>query len=358
MKVLFISRPTLFTASGGDTVQIKETASELKKLGVDVDIRLANEKINYNCYDIIHFFNIIRPNTISAHVKNSNLPFLISTIFVDYSEIERSERSFIFKLLSKIFGADGTDYFKTIGRLLFNGEGLVDNSYILRGHRKSVELLLNSADTLLPNSMNEFLRLKERYNFRNTYTKIPNGVSKDFLESVDDHQKKDLVLCIGRIEFIKNQLNLIRALKNSNIELHIIGKPAPNHKAYYEQCKKEATSNIKFIGQISKSEVIERLIEAKVHVLPSWFETTGLSTIEAASLGCNIVISKKGDTEEYFRDFAHYCKPDKPESIKKAIQEALTADFNPNLKQLIQQNYTWNKAAEITLQAYHKVLNT
>ena len=82
MKVLLISRPTLFSAPGGDTVQIRETANELIKLGVEADICLADEVVNYDSYDLLHFFNIIRPNTISGHVKKSNLPFVISTIFV------------------------------------------------------------------------------------------------------------------------------------------------------------------------------------------------------------------------------------------------------------------------------------
>ena len=72
-----ISRPTLFTVPGGDTVQIEQTAAALKKLGVEVDIKLADEEIEYQNYRLIHFFNIIRPNSISAHVKQSNLPYVI-----------------------------------------------------------------------------------------------------------------------------------------------------------------------------------------------------------------------------------------------------------------------------------------
>ena len=120
MKVLLISRPTLFSTPGGDTVQVRETANELIKLGVEADICLADEEIDYTSYDLLHFFNIIRPNTISGHVKKSKLPFVISTIFVDYSEIEKCERGLLFRFLANTFGADGTDYFKTLGRLIFN----------------------------------------------------------------------------------------------------------------------------------------------------------------------------------------------------------------------------------------------
>lgn len=62
MKILMISRATLFTAPGGDTIQIMETASHLRELGVQVDIKLTNEEIAYSDYDIVHFFNMIRPD--------------------------------------------------------------------------------------------------------------------------------------------------------------------------------------------------------------------------------------------------------------------------------------------------------
>jgi len=38
-------------------------------------------------------------------------------------------------------------------------------------------------------------------------------------------------------------------------------------------------------------------------VLPSWFETTGLSSIEAGVMGCNIVITDKV-MQEYFSHHA------------------------------------------------------
>ncbi len=95
-----------------------------------------------------------------------------------------------------------------------------------------------------------------------------------------------------------------------------------------------------------------------MHVLPSWFETTGLSSLEAAAMGCNLVITRKGDTEEYFGDMAYYCEPDDISSIREAVLNAYSAPKNPKLKDHILENYTWNKTAEQTLNAYKTVLNT
>jgi glycosyltransferase involved in cell wall biosynthesis len=93
-----------------------------------------------------------------------------------------------------------------------------------------------------------------------------------------------------------------------------------------------------------------------VHVLPSWFETTGLSSLEAAVMGCNIVISNRGDAGAYFGNRAFYCEPSSPESIRTAIEQAAAAPVQQDLIEHIQTNYTWKKAAAETLAAYKKVL--
>lgn len=357
MRIAIISRSTLFTAPGGDTVQITETAKALAKKGIKVEIKLADESLNYRDYNLLHFFNIIRPNVILKHIKKADIPFVVSTIFVDYSEVEQKNRGFVYSSLARLLGPDRMEYLKTIARYLVNGEPLHDYSYIFKGHKKSVELLLNSAAILLPNSHSEYNRLKKRYYFQNDYQKVPNAVSTLFLNEQVEGLKKKGVICVARIEPIKNQLNLIKAVKNKDIELSIIGKAAPNHQKYYDQCRKEAGSNVRFYPHLSVEDTISMMDRAKVHVLPSWFETTGLSSLEAACRNCNIVLSPKGDTEEYFQDQAYYCDPENEMSIWTAIDKANKAPYNPALKNRIAENYTWEKVAECSLSAYHKVLN-
>src|SRR5690554_2001193 len=87
INVLFIVRATLYQSLGGDTIQILKTAEALRKLGVKVEIGLTTDTFDYVKYDIVHFFNIIRPSDILYHFKQSRRK-VISTIFVDYTESE------------------------------------------------------------------------------------------------------------------------------------------------------------------------------------------------------------------------------------------------------------------------------
>jgi hypothetical protein len=83
MKVAFISRATLYSSPGGDTRQLEQTALNLKKLGVEIDIYRSDETIDYGQYDLLHFFNVIRPADFITHIKLSKKPYVVSTIFVE-----------------------------------------------------------------------------------------------------------------------------------------------------------------------------------------------------------------------------------------------------------------------------------
>ncbi len=85
-------------------------------------------------------------------------------------------------------------------------------------------------------------------------------------------------------------------------------------------------------------------------------ETPGLSSLEAAAMDCNIVVTKKGDTYDYFEDYAYYCQPDDVNSIKTAIDVAYNSAVNPKLKEKVLNDYIWEKTAEETLKGYELVL--
>lgn len=357
MKVAFITRSTLFSVPGGDTIQIQSTAEYLKKLGVEIDILLSNTSINYSKYAILHFFNIIRPADIYYHITKTNAKIVISPIFVDYSEYDTKARGGLYGLFAGIFSSDTIEYLKAIIRSVKNNEPINTPQFYWWGQTKTIREILKKTDFLLPNSESEYQRLLKKYKIEKRYIVVPNAVNRDlFSIAEEDISKKEGVICVARIEGLKNQLNIIKAVKNE-FRLKFIGKPAPNHLKYAEICKKTAGNNIEFINHISHLELKEYYKKAKVHVLASWFETTGLSTLEAAVMGCNIVITDKGDQKEYFKDFAYYCEPDNVESIKNAIEKALHDEVNPKLRDYILENFTWEKTAEKTLEAYKLVLN-
>ena len=358
MRVAFITRSTLNTVPGGDTVQILQTAKHLGEYGVEADVCLTNEKIDYSKYNLLHFTNITRPSDILFHIKRTKKPFALSPFLVDYSEYDKHHRKGISGIILRQFSSNMNEYAKTFGRWLYGKDVLQSKSYLWKGQRKSIREILKQAAMILPNSESENSKLREMFEMEPDYSVVYFGIDP-FLFLPDKSAAKDdkMVVCAARIEGLKNQLNLIKALNNTAYTLLLIGSPAPNQRSYYEQCKRIAAKNIVFHDRISQHELIHYYKQAKVHALPSWFETCGLSSLEAAAMGCNVTITEKGYTREYFGNDAFYCDPESPESIFNGIETAARTDCQTALQQKILRNYTWQKAAKITSEAYQKIIS-
>lgn len=354
MKVALIARSTLYSVPGGDTVQVIQTARGLNALGISASVKLANAFIDYAKYDLLHFFNITRPADILNHTENSHKPYVVSTILCDYSEYDKHYRKGLGAVLS-LFSNDGIEYLKAIARCVIGKDKLVSPTYLWKGQRRSILNIIKKAAIVLPNSESEYKRLEQRYATAR-YRVIPNGVDPLLFCGDGCEKEKDMVLCVARIEGIKNQLTLIKALNNTRFKLVLIGSYSPNQYAYYKECRNAAAPNIEFIDHLPQTELVKYYKQAKVHVLPSWFETTGLSSIEAAVMGCNLVITDKGDTRAYFADDAFYCDPASVKSIYQTIEKASAAPFNEQLRNRILNNYTWQRAADETLKTYQTVL--
>ena len=358
MKIAFITRSTLYSVPGGDTEQIIQTARFLKEMGIAVELFLTTEKIDYSKYDLLHVFNITRPADILFHIAKTTKPVVVSTILVDYTEYDMHHRKGLPGLILRFFPAGANEYVKTIARWVLRKDSLRSKSYLWKGQSRSIREILKKASLLLPNSEMEYKALEHTYGVRKNYSVIHNGIDHSLFSFLPEMKKDDqLVLSAARIEGRKNQLNLIKALNGTAYTLLLTGLPAPNQRRYYDECRRIASGNVIFCGRVPVKTLLEYYSKAKVHVLPSWHETCGLSSLEAAAMGCNIVVTDKGFTREYFGDDAFYCDPGDPDSIFKAVEEAARCSSQKKLQQNILKQYTWQQAAADTLDAYRKIIS-
>ena len=359
MRVAFISRASMHNLPGGDTVQMQETARALSALGVEVELFASSDAIDYGRFDLLHFFNIIRPADILVHQQRSGLPSVISTIFVEYHEYDRTMRGGLSGKLARVLGPHQMEYLKAVGRHWRNGEKIQSAEYWRIGQAAAIRKAASNAAMLLPNSHSEYQRFRAAFGADVPYKVVTNAIDPErFGVAPSVEREANRVLCVGKIEGIKNQLNLIRAVKDLPVPLVLVGKPVPNQPEYLARCNQEAGSNVRFVDHMPQDELVNEYARAAVHVLPSWFETTGLSSLEAAALGCRLVISNRGDAPEYFQDYAHMCEPDKVASIRTAIQQALAAPANNELREKVLAEHTWAIAAAQTLEAYKNVLSS
>jgi glycosyltransferase involved in cell wall biosynthesis len=368
MKVLFQTRTNLYDAPGGDMVQMLKTKEFLEKLGVHVDISLELEP-DLSEYDLVHLFNLMEPQDIYLQMRNAkkqNKKIALSTIYGLYTEFEREARGGLFQKLANVLSPYQIGYIKTIVKH-FSEKRFHKGVYtmIYKGFYGLMKEIVDNTTVFLPNSISEMDRVAKEFQLKNfLFFSIPNAIDKKIFskDSVTTKTNKyaefqDCILCAARIEGRKSTLNLVKAVKGTNYKLVLAGKESKNQKKYVQEVRESAGDNVIFLGAISHEDLRDLYTVAKVHALVSWMETPGLSSLEAAAMDCNIVVTRKGDTYDYFEDFAFYCEPDNVISIKNAIDNAFKAPLNKELKKKVIENYIWEKTAEETYKGYRTLLN-
>jgi glycosyltransferase involved in cell wall biosynthesis len=367
MKVLFQSRTTLFSVPGGDTVQLVKTAEYLRKLGVDVDISTELEP-DLSGYDLVHLFNLMRPQEVYLQARNAKRQgkrVALSTIYGLYTEYERKVRGGLAGWVVRHISPWQVERLKVIARAIVNREINKGSLFAaVLGYRNLCGRIAEMTDVFLPNSASEMGRVHDDFLVSRVkaFVVVPNAVDIGVFDQgqvvVSDEVKKfeGCVLSAARIEGRKCQLELVRAMRDLPYQLVLIGKPAPNHLSYFEAIKREASDRVHILGQVPHDQLAQYYKVAKVHALISWMETPGLSSLEAGAMGCNLVITEKGDTRDYFRDDAFYCEPDSIDSIRDAVERAYNSPVDPALSQRIREDYNWQKTAEKTLEGYQLAL--
>jgi glycosyltransferase involved in cell wall biosynthesis len=349
MKVLFTARASLFAQPGGDTRQVVQTAEALRENGIQVDIKLRGESIELSDYDVVHFFNAGRPADIAEILPNITQPLVVSSIWVDYSEWDNMQGG-IKGYLSKAMGQQGVEYLKTIARGLNSTDHFPGWHYLLNGQQKSMQQLLNRANSVVASSNSEKNRLQKSFSVGDKTAVIPLGLPLQ-LKAKEQALEREGVISVGRIEGLKNQLNLVKAANGANWKLKIIGKRALNQPKYYRACQLAAGDNVEFTGWLNAEHLLDAYQSAKVLVLPSYFETFGLVALEALANGCNLVLSNRPDMNDVFTGKALFCNPNDPKDIREKIEQALALP-KAIFTQKEAQQYSWQNVAKQLVEIY------
>lgn len=172
----------------------------------------------------------------------------------------------------------------------------------------------------------------------------------------------EYVLCVGRIESRKNQALLALALHDENIPLVFVGHESDVN--YASLVKKWGGNNVIFAGRIEANSpmLASAFAGARVFCLPSWSEGAPLVALEAASAGCNMVLSNRSSEKEYFGDLARYVNPADLDDIREKVVAAwsdsldIRATRSGMLQALMAQSHSWEIYADNTKDAYHQAV--
>jgi glycosyltransferase involved in cell wall biosynthesis len=223
--------------------------------------------------------------------------------------------------------------------------------------------LLDLADRILPNSQAEALQLQRLFSADPARIRVvSNGVDPRFLDADPDpflarYSLDDFVLYTGRIEPRKNVLSLIQAVRKLGRPLVVIGDPVPGQGAYLRACEQAGQGLLTRIPRLSHEDPLlaSAYAAARVFALPSWFETPGLSALEAALAGSAIVLTPYGCTREYFGNLVTYARPGRVGEIALAIDTAWQNGPQAGLQKHVLSRFLWSHAAQRTAEVYDEL---
>jgi glycosyltransferase involved in cell wall biosynthesis len=358
MRVAFFTRRDAFVLRGGDTVQLEKTASHLAQLGVEVEVNPRLE--NGRTYSLAHIFNVQDPHQTAAHLqycRRAGLPVVISPIYWDTSYQK-------------------TGVYREIARSIVRHESL---PVVLRGFERIptfraaaikwrlARWCLNEVDQVLPNSIAELEGIIHTFKLtrlRAKSTIVYNGVDSEwFVEHVSKlvpECERRGVVCVGRIEPAKGQLELIAGFLKTDIpNLTFVGYV--HDTEYYRRCVSlaSATDRVRFIPPLDHDELVNVYDAHRVHCLLSARESPGLVSIEAFARGCSLVVSEHCPFNEYFADIAVIAARDSVDSVANALQRQYVSPVFPTYEhqyQYSKERFVWSNIAAQTLKSYHELL--
>ncbi len=124
------------------------------------------------------------------------------------------------------------------------------------------------------------------------------------------------------------------------------------------------SNNVEFIGPLPHFHVMERMAECDIFVLPSWKEGFGVVYLEAMASGKPVIGCKGQGIEDVIEHgkTGLLVEPRDVDSLVEALDFLLSHPdeakaMGERARNLVLENYTWEKNAEKTIAVYREVLD-
>ena len=384
LQIIFANRKDCFEKPGGDTVQMMKTKEYLER-DYSAEIVVCTNPEDFKKYPnakIVHIFNLETINETNQFIKTAkdlNKKVVLSTIhwnfleeyFVKYLEVlflpPINCPTFLKKFVISVFNI----FILAIPHFRKKYERYIQKGmYCTKKYVQTRKEALENSDLLLPNSTEEMYLCADDFKLSRNYIEnksvvVPNATEilsqiKDNAEEIKSDLPEKYVVIAGRIDSTKNQYNIVRALfDDKDIGIVIVGRVQSEQT--YKRVKKLADKrgNVYFIPQTEQKNLIAIYKNAICHVLPSFYDTTGLVNLEAILCGTPIVVSNSkycpvGYYE--FDKFGEVCNPYSPKSIRNAIFKIIDNNKKVELSNDYKFKISYENVASLTFNAYKQIL--
>lgn len=149
-----------------------------------------------------------------------------------------------------------------------------------------------------------------------------NKQDQNIAEKYELHD--EYLLCVGTIEQRKNQLQVLKAVREANIKTRVVFVGNPT--AYAAELLKFVSDNkmenqVKFLNRIPRKDLAWLYQHAKLSIYLSIFEGFGLPVIESMASGCPVITSNVSCLPETAGGAALLCPPGDATELGRQINK-------------------------------------
>lgn len=330
MKIAFILSNGAVVPSNGVVSQAQTWKKGLEQLGHQVVLIDLWQKNDWGKFDVIHFlgFSIYMRDIIRILSKiNSNI--VVSPI------------------LDPNFSINRLKLYAHWGSLKLN----LTNPY------HGLFSIKNDIKLFLVRSEFEKEYIQKGFNIEEKYCKLV-PISFDVTVPEKTLEKEKFCLHISLLaDERKNVKRLIQAAQKYQFKLILGGKLRDEKELEILNGWIGENRNIEYRGFLSKEELINLYSKAKVFALPSTKEGVGIVALEAAAMGCDIVITSLGGPKEYYNGMSKIVNPYSVDEIGEAVTSLLDGEtFQPKLGEHVRTNFSTKSTSQQLVNAYMNII--
>lgn len=386
MRIIIIHN--FYKKSGGEDVVFEEETNLLRENGHDVEcLTFDNKSINSSWKTVLYFFKSIynpssakilrkriidfKPNII--HVHNTFLVASPSIYWVAYRmgiPLVQTLHNYRTICPSSNLYFDGQIYTKSVNKIfplaaIFKGVYRNSIAYsflvatisavhkIIGTYKKGISKFI----CLSKHSKNIFTKSSLKLDESQIDVK-PNFLKDPGKESIE---KEDFYIYVGRLTVEKGVKTLLKAFENIDKKLVIIGDGDLRNEV--ENASKNY-KNIIYKGFQNREAIMKDIRKAQALIFPSeWYETFGLTIIEAFACKTPVIISDIGGHAQMIQEgmTGFHFKCGQHEDLKRAIsvfeKTPNKNQFAENARKEYEEKYTAKKNYTYLIDIYKSLLN-
>ncbi len=203
---------------------------------------------------------------------------------------------------------------------------------------------------------------------RKRFAVVPNGINTGLFYPIPEIQREPgrIIVTNSSDVPLKGLYYLLHAVaeiaKNRAVRLVVVGTPKKNGGISRLIRRLGIGDLIAFTGHISDAEFVRQYARAAMAVVSSVYEGFGLPAGEAMACGVPVISTTGGALPEVVGDAGILVPPQDHLSLARAIIDLLDHPARANALgsrgyQRVQQHFTWQRAAEKTVDAYRETIH-